>query len=136
MDVVFAYTRQQAITDGVLVEVPSSLSASAGFTKPVALTAALHSVAVRVPVGAEPFQDESGRLWDLLWMLRCAIGGRIPSRDRGPLAGGVGEQLTFQLHVITDASQIGTPPLLDVKCLSGPADDGSPCLTLMLPEED
>jgi hypothetical protein len=30
----------------------------------------------------------------------------------------------------------GTPPLVRLKALCGPGDDGSPCITVMMPDED
>jgi hypothetical protein len=56
-------------------------------------------------------------------MLRCAIG-----RSEGP-------EVRFGVHVRNDIHE-GTPPLVRLKAVCGPADDGKPCLTVMLPEED
>ena len=41
----------------------------------------------------------------------------------------------FQLHVRDDNGP-GEPPLVTLKAVCGPDDDGSPCLTVMLPDED
>lgn len=46
-----------------------------------------------------------------------------------------GPELQFELHVRLDnADEI--PPLVALKAVCGPNDDGSPCITVMLPEED
>ena len=68
---IFSYTRRQAIADGVLVDV-STLAKEAGFRFPVAVTAAVWAECVTVPDGVAG-QDETGRLWDVLNMLRFAI---------------------------------------------------------------
>jgi hypothetical protein len=68
-------------------------------------------------------QDEAGRLWDVLWMLRCAIG-----RSDG------GRVVPFALHVRND-NRDRTPPLVRLKALCGPGDDGEPCVTVMMPDE-
>ena len=70
--VIFAYTRAQAIEDGVLVDV-SEMASEAGLKHPTALTAAVWAEYVQVPKGVK-CQDEQGRLWDILNMFRFARG--------------------------------------------------------------
>ena len=70
-DVIFSYTRSQAVADGVQVEV-SRTAKEAGIRFPVFLTRAVYDAYVTVPPGVTG-QDEAGRLWDLVWMLRFAI---------------------------------------------------------------
>jgi hypothetical protein len=42
----------------------------------------------------------------------------------------------FGVHVRNDNRE-GTPPLVRrLKAVCGPGDDGEPCITVMLPEED
>jgi hypothetical protein len=121
-DIVFAYTRAQAIADGVLIDV-SDTAKEAGFVYPVALTSTVWAECVEVPEGVEG-QDEAGRLWDVLNMLRFAI------KRSGP-----GSELRFSLHV-RNTNDEGEPPLVELKAVCGPNDDASPCLTVMLPDED
>lgn len=71
MKVIYAYTRKQAITDGVLVDA-GPMANEAGIKFPVALTQGVYGEYVEVPDGVEG-QDVAGRLWDILWMLRHAI---------------------------------------------------------------
>jgi hypothetical protein len=71
-DPIYRYTRAQAIEDGVLIDV-SAVAREAGIAYPVALTSAAWGRCVTVPPGVEG-QDEAGRLWDVLWLLRLAIG--------------------------------------------------------------
>jgi len=75
---IYTYTRKQALADGVQVDV-STLAREAGFGIPVFLTATVHKEYVQVPEGVT-CQDETGRLWDILWMLRCAIGKKALRR--------------------------------------------------------
>lgn len=123
MELIFAYTRKQAIEDGVLVDV-TERAREAGFRIPVAVTAAVWAAYVVVPDGVGG-QDETGRLWDVLWMCRWGI--EQGNRD--------GAELLFRLHVRNDNSE-DDPPLVTLKAVCGPNDDGSPCLTIMLPDED
>ena len=67
--VLSAYTRAQAIADGFLVDV-SETAREAGFTIPVAVTRTVWDRLVALPEGYRGFQDERGRLWDILWMAR------------------------------------------------------------------
>ena len=78
---------------------------------------------VAVPPGVE-CQDEEGRLWDVAWLLACAI-----------RRGGSGTEVRFGVHVRNDNRE-GTPPLVRLKAVCGPGDLGGPVITVMLPEED
>ena len=121
-DVIVYYTRAQALADGVLVDVTET-AREAGFRYPVAVTHAVWCEYVEVPAGVEG-QDESGRLWDILVMLGYAIRGNKDSSE-----------LRFRLHVRNDNRE-RTPPLVELKALCGPDDDGSPCITVMRITED
>jgi hypothetical protein len=78
---------------------------------------------VAVPPGV-PCQDEAGRLWDVAWLLACAIRGGA----RGPA-------VRFAVHVRNDNRE-RTPPLVRLKAVCGPGDGGEPVVTVMLPDED
>jgi hypothetical protein len=120
-DLIHAYTRADAIRDGVLIDV-SDTAREAGFRYPVALTRAVWERCVTVPPGVV-CQDEAGRLWDVLTMLCFAIRGQD------------GPEVRFALHVRTDNRE-RTPPLVRLKALCGPGDRGEPVITVMLPDED
>src|SRR5512137_1913119 len=68
---IFTYTRAQAVADGLQVEVTKTAE-EAGIRFPVFLTRAVFDNYVAVPPGVTG-QDESGRLWDIVWMTRFAI---------------------------------------------------------------
>ena len=118
-EVIFSYTRKQAIEDGVLVDV-SELAKEAGFKYPVAVTARVWHEWIEPPEDAVG-QDINGRLWDLLTMLRHEI-----------RKGGKGDRVDFK--VIFD--QGSEKPLVDFYALCGPGDEGEPVITVMLPDED
>lgn len=134
--VIYAYTRAQAIEDGVLVDV-SETAKEAGIKLHTAITEAVYADYVAVPDELKGVQDVSGRLWDVLWMCACAIrSGKIK-----------GNEGVFQLIVTTPATTpwrsnekrhegSGTQRLVTLKAVCGPSDDGSPCITIMRPEED
>jgi hypothetical protein len=101
----------------------TATAAEAGIRWPVALTSAAWERCVTIPPGVL-YQDETGRLWDVHFMLRLAIG-----RSAG------GRVVPFAVHVRNDNKE-QTPPLVRLKAVAGPDDDGAPCITVMLPEED
>jgi len=121
-NIIHCYSRGQAIDDGFLVDVTHTAK-EAGFKYAVALTHAVWSSCVEVPPGVEG-QDEAGRLWDILTMLRHAV-----------WRNNAGNVIAFRLHVRNDNHNV-TPPLIELKAVCGPSDDGSPCVTIMEPCED
>ncbi len=119
---IHAYTRRQAIEDGVLVDV-TDLARETGFRVPVAVTASVWALYVEVPAGARG-QDETGRLWDVVSMLRFAI-----AANRNQIS-----EIRFRLYVVLRAG--ADPELVELKAVCGPDDVGSPCITVMMPDED
>lgn len=121
--IIYAYTRAQAITDGVLVDVTKTAQ-EAGIKFPMFITRAVFENYVAVPKGVSG-QDESGRLWDLVWMTRMAI-----LRVRGN-----GDCITVALYVRNDNR---APCLVKLIAMCGPLDvnDPQPAITLMMPGED
>ena len=121
--VIYSYTRQQAISDGVLVDA-SALAREAGFVFPVALTEALyHSYIVPALDLVAEGQSIQGRLWDLLFVLRFAI---AKARDTD----------TILFKVLFLMSPGSTPGPVSLKAICGPGDEGEPVLTILLPTED
>lgn len=122
-EVIYSYSRAQAIEDGVLVDV-SEMSKEAGIKFPVTLTSAAWGRYVEVPEGVS-CQDEAGRLWDTLWMFRCAA------------AKFCGDTLLFKLYVRNhNRERIKRQDLVTLKAVCGPGDTPEPVITIMLPDED
>jgi hypothetical protein len=121
-NLIHRYTRADALRDGVLIDV-SPTAREAGLRYPVALTRAARDRCVAVPPGVL-CQDKAGRLWDVVYLLRCAIG----RSDGGP-------EVRFGVHLGNDNRE-RTAPLVRLKAVCGPGDDGELCVTVMLREED
>lgn len=121
-DLILRYTRAQAIEDGVLIDV-SDMARECGFRLPVAVTRAVWSDCIEVLPTAEG-QDEAGRLWDVLTVLRFAI-----NRHRDHLS----DRLDFTVHV---RHEPGRAEDMDLYARCGPGDDMEPVITVMRPEED
>ena len=121
--VVYSYTRKQAVADGVQVEV-SKTAQEAGIRIPVFLTRAAFDTYVAVPPDVQ-CQDEAGRLWDVVWMLRFAIMRARGHPDRVPVA----------LYVRNDNHRAKLVKLI-ATCGPLDIDDPSPAITVMMPDED
>jgi hypothetical protein len=127
-NVISTYTRAQAIEDGVLVDVGST-SQEAGFKWPVALTVGAWADCVAWTEDdsrQQIYQDESGRLWDVLYMASHAI--RTSKRS--------GDRLLFQLYRVPRDGQSTEAVLVTLKLIVGPGDTGEPVITILLSNED
>jgi hypothetical protein len=120
--VVYAYTRAQAVADGFQLEV-TNVAPEAGIHLPVFLTRTVYEAYVAVPPGVSG-QDEAGRLWDILWMLRF-VAKATPGQAR----------LLYVLYVRNDNTR---PRLVKLVAMCGPLDidDPQPAITVMMPDED
>ena len=113
-DVIYSYTRAQALEDGVLVDV-SAMAKEAGFKYPVAVTAALWAQIQAIPKRVAAYQDPTGRLWDVLWM--CSRAARRNAKSR----------LEFQVILDTEGTRKRYKTYLaDI----GPGDDAAPVITI------
>lgn len=121
-NVIYRYTRQDAIEDGVLIDI-SETAREAGIRFPVAITSSAWFSTIAVPDELVGEQDESGRLWDILTMFRLAA-----------LKSGTKQWLGFQVLIKKQAGV--APELVTLKANCGPGDDMEPVVTIMLPRED
>ena len=121
--VIYAYTRKQALADGVQVDVTQTAQ-EAGIRFPVFLTRAVYDAYVAVPPGITG-QDEAGRLWDVVWMTKFAISRCRAGADRIPVA----------LYVRNDHRAAKLVKLIAV-CGPLDMDDPQPAITLMMIDED
>lgn len=118
-DLIHAYTRADALADGVLIDA-GPLARELGFKVPVALTAAAWNECVGVPADAAG-QDERGRLWDVLWPMHIGVRKAAPG--------------VRQVHFDVRLRGRRVCRRVRLKAVCGPADDGGPCVTVMLPDE-
>ena len=121
--VIYCYTRAQAIADGVQVDVTQTAK-EAGITFPVFLTRAVFDAYVAVPDGVTG-QDETGRLFDICWMLRFAI---LRSRKE---AGAACTRVPVALYVRNDNRRAKLVQLM-AQCGPRDVDDPQPAITVML----
>jgi len=126
--IVHAYSRAQAIEDGYLVDV-SEVAREAGFTVPVALTRAVWEGWVawdEHDTQAQVYQDEAGRLWDVVYMAHFAA--KAQRADQ--------EVCAVQLWRVPRDGRATEAELTELKMVIGPGDAGEPVITIMEPGED
>jgi hypothetical protein len=123
-----SYARAQALEDGVLVDVTET-AREAGIKFPVALTAAAWADCVEwTDEDAErtgAYQDQSGRLWDVVWMTRCAI-----VRGRG-----ASNMVVVDLLRVRRDRRSRRAVAVQLVALCGPGDDAEPVITIMTMDE-
>ncbi len=124
------YTRTQAIKDGFLVDV-SQMAKEAGFLIPMAVTSTVWGQYIAweaQDTERQVYQDTTGRLWDVLYMLRMT-GKHLKSLT-------LNSSLTYALRVVPRGGKHRTPKLIRLKAVLSQGDHGEPVLTIMLPGED
>ena len=131
-DVIHAYTRADAIRDGVLVELPAKICQEAGIVVPVAVTSGVWSLVAPGNIDEMPCQSVEGRMWDLLWMFTCTARASKGMRR---------STIHFKCAFIVSRAAPGGVVLTEtrtetLRAACGPGDDGEPVITIMLPGED
>ena len=127
-DIVFQYSRKQAMRDGVLVDCTNAdfgdLARSLGIRVNVAMTSGVWDATIGgidepLPAG----QTIEGRMWDVLYAFRYAVAKGGTETDR----------VYFKVAV----QQLdGTRKTVDLWSLIGPGDGGEAVITIMLQGED
>jgi hypothetical protein len=129
-EIIHTYTRRQAMAAGDLVDVTDT-AREAGIRLPVALTRAVWEDCVAWSgedsrrTGA--VQDEAGRLWDVLYMTRQAIGRVVGRSDRATVR---------LVRVARTGRRRHAPCPVRLEAVCGPGDRGEPVITIMQPGED
>ena len=127
-EIIHRYTRAQALDDGFLIDVTET-AREAGFMWPVAMTTAVWQDCVawnEEDTKRQTPQDESGRLWDVLFMASRAIKA---ARHNGT-------RLSFHVLRIPRGGKARTPRGVALHLVTGPGDDAEPVVTIMQPGED
>ena len=123
-NVIYSYTRAQAIEDGVLIDVTAKAKAT-GFKVHTVVTDNLYRQYVEVPSGLDRSfgQSSTGRLHDLLTLAMFAA-----RASKGT------DRVYFKVDFLMEPGRTET---VQVIAHIGPGDDCViPVLTIMLPEDD
>uniref|UniRef100_I2Q6J4 Uncharacterized protein n=1 Tax=Desulfovibrio sp. U5L TaxID=596152 RepID=I2Q6J4_9BACT len=123
LNLIYSYTRAQAIADGVLIDVTAEAKA-VGFKIHTVVTDHLFHIYVDVPAGLDAGfgQSAAGRLHDLLTL--AMIAARASKET---------DRAYFKVAFLMTPGKIET---VEVIAHIGPGDHGEPVLTIMLPEDD
>ena len=129
-EVIFSYTRKQAIADGVLVDLSQTEVTQQRWNHHLACTSKVWSIIEQAL--QTPGQDVNGIVHDISTMAKLAIntayemektfveaGVRLPRQI---------DQVRFKVIIVKKVHTL--------KLHFGPGDAGEPVLTLMLPNED
>ena len=129
--VIHAYTRAEALADGVLVDVTST-GREAGFKVPTAVTAAVFDECIEWTESdaeqSSTHQDQKGRLWDVVYLAAFTARTLVTRGVRQ-------NQVIFQLDVVPRPGRTH-PRRRTLKLVIGPGDNHEPVATIMLPYED
>jgi len=121
-NLIFSYSRQQAIDDGVLIDVTEEAK-KIGFKVQTVVTSNLFHRYLDPPAGLEgEGQSVTGRLHDLM-VLALFAAKRGVNTDR----------VTFNVAFLMVP---GRKETIEAIVHIGPGDNGEPVLTIMLPEDD
>ena len=128
--VIHSYSRQNALDDGVLIDVTETAQ-EAGFKIPVAVTQAVWDRYIEWTLDdtkRQTYQDLQGRLWDVLWMAIAGIAGDNKHKS----------VVLYQLYCVprVPTSKAKLPRRTTLKMHIGPGDDHEQVITIMLPGED
>ena len=128
VEVISTYTRAQALEDGLLLDV-TEVAREVGFCWPVAMTRAAWEDCVawsETDNQRQLYQDESARLWDVLWVAWNAI-RRNPRNE---------PWVRYHLCRVPRDGKSVTPSAATLKLVAGPDDGGEPVVTILHPDED
>ena len=137
--IIYAFTRKQAIEDGIQVRCPDDLRKEAGITVPVFLTQRVWQKYVEVPKGMEGTQDLTGRLWDILTMFRYyARKHRTESNFDFRFICRFPNTCNWERHERMFNKQDKELRQVSLAAQAGPIDpdDLSMCITISIPGED
>lgn len=124
-EVIFTYTRKQAIADGYQTRLEgehAELARQAGWKVPVYITSGVRKMIDQAVASERHCNDYNGVLWDILWMA-CAASRKRQFNDTvifTVIITGLGRKRHHPL-----CAQIGATDF----------DDPTPALTIMLPED-
>jgi len=125
METICVYSRADAIEDGVLIDV-TKIAKEAGFKVPVAVTSSVWmDCIVWTDEDTKTYQDQEGRLWDVVYMANYAA-----RKDRDS------QMIKVELYrVPRQGKEVESLPV-ELKMVISGGDNGEPVITISQPEED
>lgn len=126
-DIIYRITRAELIANGDLVDL-TEFAKEMGFKYPVAVTRAVWIDCIEWTEHdrKDAYQDQQGRLHDLLWMLRAAIAHAPDNTDT----------VNVLLYRVPRDGTDARPSRCWLKSVCGPGDNAEPVITVLMPDED
>src|SRR5579862_1487093 len=115
------YARHEAIADGILIDVTAAANES-GFKIPVAVTHAVwdrYIAWTNKDSQKQMIQDQNGRLWDVLVMLRFAIAKTLNAAS-----------IFYKLNIVPRDGKSKKTKLVKLKAILGAGDNGEAVITI------
>lgn len=125
MEVICVYSRADAIKDRVFIDV-TEIAKEVGFKVPVAVTSAVWmDCIVWTGDDIKTYQDQEGRLWDVVYMANYAAKN---ARDS--------QVIKVELYrVPRQGKEVEALPV-ELKMVISGGDNGEPVITISQPDED
>ena len=136
-DLIYKYTRADAIRDGVLIDLDDvplargqtgkTMREEAGIRFNIAVTSALFAELEPTAADVETCcQSMDGRLWDLFMLFGFSARKAANAKT---------DTIRFEMGIQRAGDDVSTRTIW-VKAVIGPGDDWEPVITMMLPDED
>ena len=136
-NIIFSYLTKQALQEGVLIAVETSISKEARIKFPVVMSSRVWNRYVEVPTGMRSHQDLEGRLWDVLFMFSFQARKTSAATMHFPFVC----QIPADFPMLDNEDKSGESELLrgiTLKAVIGPRDidDPRPGIFILFPDED
>ena len=121
-DIISTYTRADIIADGYMIDITANYPEEARLFKyPVAISLAIWAIVDKAANNPTAGNTHAGIIWDILYMSIHGIVKKYSEAEHlyNVIITGAGQQTEYTF-----------------KAICGANDDGSPCITILLPEED
>ncbi len=126
--VISAYTRGQAMADGVLIDV-SALAKKSGFKVPVVVTQGVWVDVLSLQGDVSEEKRVRYAEWNTLDILSALLEGIRLMKKEGPT-------VFFNVALIVRKNGVKESQWISLKSVISGGDNGEPVITIMLPEED
>lgn len=127
-EIISVYTVEDAVADGSMIDATSAATLEAGYRIPVTFTRPAWRYSVEWTRG-NGLQDEAGRLWDVLWMMKGAAKAAVASPGR---------RFAFDLYRVPNTTPSGRPSSSEtaqrirLEVVAQGFDMTRPCLTVLM----
>ncbi len=136
-DIVYSYTRKDALADGMQVRIPDDIRSETGISYPVFVTRTVWDKYLTVPEEMADHQDLDGRIWDLLYMFALKASRTDASNMKFQVIFRMPDKGNWEENEVpVDGNKLMREVTLNAVIGPLDIDDASPAITIMKPGED